>query len=104
LVRLAQKDLGYRDRSELLEALKGQVIEVRLTVKETERTRGLGLEAPYRDGQTVIGSVGPCELGVRCAVDQTDAINAMKAGETLLWKVRILDWDNFYRRASAERV
>ena len=104
LVRLAQKDLGYRDRSELLEALKGQVIEVRLTVKETERTRGLGLEAPYRDGQTVIGSVGPCELGVRCAVDQTDAINAMKAGETLLWKVRILDWDNFYRRASAERI
>ncbi|MFT5583245.1 MAG: hypothetical protein ACI9VR_000823 [Cognaticolwellia sp.] len=104
LVRLSAKDLGYRERSELLEALKGQVIEVRLTVKESERSRGLGMEEPYRDGQTVIGSVGPCELGIRCPLAETDAVGALRAGETRVWRVRILDWDNFYRRASAEKV
>jgi hypothetical protein len=104
LVRLSAKDLGYRERSELLEALKGQTIEVRLTVKESERSRGLGLEEPYRDGQTVIGSVGPCELGVHCPLAETDAVIALPAGEVQVWKVRVLDWDNFYRRASCEKV
>ncbi len=104
LVRLSSKDLGYRERSELIESLKNQTIEVRLTVKESERSRGLGLEEPYRHGQTVIGSVGPCELGVHCPLGETDAIKALRAGEVQVWKVRVLDWDNFYRRASCEKV
>ncbi len=104
LVRLADKDLGYRERSELLEALKGQVIEVRLTVKESERSRGLGLEAPYRDGKTVIATAGPCELGIRCPVDMSAEIDALASGQPVTWRIRVLDWDNFYRRASAEKV
>lgn len=104
LEKLAERSLGYRQRSELLEQLEGQTLQVQVIVEGSERTRGVGLADEFRDGLTLLGKVGSCAVGIRFPSAMSAQVQAMAPGSNVSVSVTVVDWDNFYRRASMERM
>lgn len=92
--RLADRSLGYAERRSLIESL-GTACRWTVEVHSAEKTTALGLEAPYKDGETAIGAVGELEVALRFGGE------APKEG-TVEVTGRLIDWDDFYRRAIVE--
>lgn len=99
LQRLADRSLSYSDKRRLIEALQVAPLDLLLTVEKTERTSALGLDDAYRQGRTVIGTVGELSVGVRYPMDRNDSLDALAEGATLPVSATFIDFDDFYRRA-----
>ncbi|MED5370823.1 MAG: hypothetical protein VX899_07410 [Myxococcota bacterium] len=102
LEKLAERSLGYRQRSELLEQLETETLQVQVVVEGSERTRGVGLSDDLREGMTLLGKVGACAVAVRFPESRNAELQSLSPGSSMSLRVRVVDWDNFYRRATME--
>ena len=92
--KLADRMLGYEARREVLQLLaEPRTWTVEIFRKET--TTALGLEPAYKEGETAIGKQGEVEVALRYPGEAPAEGTAEVMG-------RLVDWDDFYRRAIVE--
>jgi hypothetical protein len=104
LLRLADPDLGYQERGELLSQLRDATLSVEVQVQAVEYSRALSLDAAFRNGRTVVGQVGPCQVRVAFPKARDLELEELKSESSICVQVKMLSWDSLNRRAIMQVV